>query len=246
VATIKGNVTLVFPYFIVVVVTFRILLHSLILDKVCPSSLFLQRSAILSKVSTNTSTTSPWKITTERIVIAGVLAAITIILGVVPGLGFIPLPNLSGSATTEHIPTILGGIVAGPLVGIVSGLIFGLLSFLRATTPLFKDPLVAIVPRLFIGLVSWAVFAGLVRFNRDVAAAVAGFLGSATNTVLVLSIAVARGYIPAALVITIIPQAVIEAIVAAILTVILARVFYILEARLVRAPDTKPREELPY
>lgn len=200
----------------------------------------------MSKVSTNTSTTSPWKITTERIVIAGVLAAITIILGVVPGLGFIPIPNTTGSATTEHIPTILGGVVAGPLVGIVSGLIFGLLSFLRSTTPLFKDPLVAIVPRLFIGLVAWAVFAGLVRFNRDVAAVVAGFLGSATNTVLVLSIAVARGYIPAPVVITIIPQAIIEAIVAALLTVILARVFYILEARLVRAPDTKPREELPY
>jgi uncharacterized membrane protein len=215
-------------------------------DKVLASSLFLQRSAILSKVSTNTSTTSPWKITTERIVIAGVLAAITIILGVVPGLGFIPIPNTTGSATTEHIPTILGGVVAGPLVGIVSGLIFGLLSFLRSTTPLFKDPLVAIVPRLFIGLVAWAVFAGLVRFNRDVAAVVAGFLGSATNTVLVLSIAVARGYIPAPVVITIIPQAIIEAIVAALLTVILARVFYILEARLVRAPDTKPREELPY
>lgn len=204
----------------------------------------------MSKVSTNTSTSAstsnPWKITTERIVIAGVLAAITIILGVVPGLGFIPIPNTTGSATTEHIPTILGGIVGGPLVGIVSGLIFGILSFLRSTTPIFKDPLVAIVPRLFIGLVAWAVFAGLVRFNRDVAAVVAGFLGSATNTVLVLSIAVARGYIPAPVVITIIPQAIIEAIVAALFTVILARVFYILEARLVRAPDTKPREELPY
>lgn len=220
-----------------------------------PSSfLFLQRSAILSKVSTNTSTSAstsnPWKITTERIVIAGVLAAITIILGVVPGLGFIPLPNLSGSATTEHLPTILGGVVAGPLVGIVTGLIFGILSFLRSTSPLFKDPLIAIGPRLFIGLVAWAVFAGLVRFNRDVAAVVAGFLGSATNTVLVLSLAVARGFIPGAkawiVIAPIIPQAVIEAIIAAILTVILARVFYILEARLVRAPDTKPREELPY
>jgi uncharacterized membrane protein len=202
----------------------------------------------LSKASTRTSSsnTNPWTITTERIVIAGVLAAITIILGVVPGLGFIPIPNISGNATTEHIPTILGGIVAGPLVGIVTGLIFGLLSFLRATVPLFKDPLVAIVPRLFIGLVSWAVFRGLVRFNRDMAAAVAGFLGSATNTVLVLGLAILRGYLPPVGVIPIIPQAVIEAIVAAILTVILTRVFYILEARLVHAPDTKPREELPY
>jgi uncharacterized membrane protein len=202
----------------------------------------------LSKASTRTSSsnTNPWTITTERIVIAGVLAAITIILGVVPGLGFIPLPNISGNATTEHIPTILGGIVAGPLVGIVSGLIFGLLSFLRSTVPLFKDPLVAIVPRLFIGLVSWAVYRGLVRFNRDMAAAVAGLLGSATNTVLVISLGILRGLFPVAAIPFVLPQAVAEAIIAAILTVILTRVFYILEARLVHAPDTKPREELPY
>ncbi|WP_207229329.1 ECF transporter S component [Ktedonosporobacter rubrisoli] len=192
------------------------------------------------------SSTSPWTITTERIVIAGVLAAITIILGVVPGLGFIPIPTMAGNATTEHIPTILGGVVAGPVVGIFSGLVFGILSFLRATTPLFKDPIVAIVPRLFIGLVSWAVFAGLKGLNRDVAAVVAGFLGSATNTVLVLGLAVARGYLPPVAVLPIIPQAVVESVIAAILTVILARIFYILESRLVRAPDTKPREELPY
>jgi uncharacterized membrane protein len=218
----------------------------LVSEEIC-LAFHLAKEYTLSKVSIRTSSTAnPWVITTERIVIAGVLAAITIILGVVPGLGFIPIPNISGSATTEHIPTILGGIVAGPLVGIVSGLIFGILSFLRATSPLFKDPLVAIVPRLFIGLVSWAVFTGLVRFNRDVAAAVAGFLGSATNTVLVLGMAVLRRDMPAYLIIPIIPQAVIEAIVAAILTVLLTRVFYILEARLVHAPETKPREDLPY
>ena len=91
----------------------------------------------MSKASVQTSTSNPWTLTTERIVIAGVLAAITIILGVVPGLGFIPLPNISGSATTEHLPTILGGVIAGPIVGIFSGLVFGLLSFLRATVPFY-------------------------------------------------------------------------------------------------------------
>jgi uncharacterized membrane protein len=201
-----------------------------------------------SKVKEDRPSIGPWTITTERIVIAGVLAAITIILGVVPGLGFIPIPNMSGSATTEHIPTILGGIVAGPIVGIFSGLVFGIISFTRATVPLFKDPTVAILPRLFIGLVSWAVFAGLVRFNRDVAAAVAGFAGSATNSILVVTMAVVRGYIPPRLVVilAIVPQAVIEAIVAAILTVLLVRAFYIIQGRYVRAPETKSREELPY
>jgi uncharacterized membrane protein len=201
----------------------------------------------VSKVSVRTSTSNPWTLTTERIVIAGVLAAITIILGVVPGLGFIPLPNISGSATTEHLPTILGGVIAGPIVGIFSGLVFGLLSFLRATVPFFKDPSVAILPRLFIGLTAWATFAVLVRFNRDVAAAVAGFVGSATNTILVVAMIIVRGYVPAAVIIPAVAlQATLEAIIAAILTVILVRVFYILRAGVVRAPDRGPREQQRY
>jgi uncharacterized membrane protein len=201
---------------------------------------------ILSKVTSEASTPGTWSITTGRIVTAGVLVAITIILGVIPGIGFIPLPNLAGSATIEHIPTILGGVLEGPLVGMVTGLAFGLLSFTRATIPLFKDPLVAILPRILIGLTAWGTFAGLYRFNRTVAAAAAGFVGAATNTILVLGIAILRGYFPPVAVIPIIPQAVAEAIIAAILTTIIASAVYIVRARLVRAPDTKPRDQLPY
>ncbi|HET8843883.1 MAG TPA: ECF transporter S component [Ktedonobacteraceae bacterium] len=188
-----------------------------------------------------------WRLTTERIVTTGVLAAITIVLGVVPNIGFIPLPNATGSATIEHIPTILGGVIGGPVVGIISGLIFGLVSFFRATTPFFKDPTVAILPRLFIGLTAWAAFASLKRINRDLAAGVAGFVGAATNTVLVVTMLIVRGYFPAQVIIPVVAvQALIEAIIAAILTVILARIFFVLENRLVHAPDSKKREELPY
>lgn len=194
----------------------------------------------------NASTTSPWTITTERIVIAGVLAAITIAIGLIPLIGFIPIPNMVGHATTEHIPTILGGVIAGPIVGIFTGLIFGIMSFTQATVPFFKDPLVSILPRLFIGLVAWGVFASLARFNRDVAAVVAGLAGSLTNTVLVLGMLVLRHYIPPVAIIPVIPQAIAEAIVAAILTVILARVFYVIQGRYVRAPETKARDQLPY
>jgi uncharacterized membrane protein len=200
----------------------------------------------MSKVAVRTSTANPWRLTTERIVIAGVLAAITIILGVVPGLGFIPLPNAVGSATTEHIPTIVGGVIGGPIVGLVSGLIFGILSFTRATIPFFKDPLVAILPRIFIGLTAWASFATLVRINLDLAAIVAGLVGSLTNTVLVLGMIVIRGYLPPAAIIPIIPQAIGEAIVAAIITLIVTRAFFIIQSRVVRARETKAREELPY
>ena len=195
----------------------------------------------------STSAKSPWTLTTERIVIAGVLAAITIVLAIVPYIGFIPLPNVSGSATIEHIPTILGGIVAGPIVGIFSGLVFGIVSLLHTTVPYFKDPTVAILPRLFIGLTAWASFAALVRINRDLAAGVAGFVGAATNTILVVAALIIRGYFPAQVIIpAVLVQAILEAIIAAVLTIVLTRLFYIIEGRVVRAPDTKPRDELPY
>lgn len=200
----------------------------------------------MSKVTQRADRSNPWKLTTERLVIAAVLAAITILLGVVPAIGFIPLPNAVESATTEHIPTILGGVLGGPVVGIICGLIFGLTSFIRATNPFFKDPTVSILPRMFIGLVAWAVFAALVRFNRDIAAAAAGVLGSLTNTVLVLSMLVIRHYLPPAFIITVIPQAIAEAVFAGIMTVLLARVFYIIQGRYIRAPETKARDELPY
>lgn len=201
----------------------------------------------MSKAISRSSTANPWRLTTERIVIAGVLAAITIILGVVPNLGFIPLPT-GVNATTEHIPTIIGGVIGGPIVGIVSGFIFGLLSFLRAAPPaiFFRDPTVSILPRLFIGLTAWATFAALVRVNLDLAAIVAGVVGSLTNTVLVVGMIIIRGYLPPAFIVAVIPQAVGEAIVAAIITLIVTRAFFIIQSRVVRARDTKAREELPY
>ena len=200
-----------------------------------------------SNATVNTSAKNPWTLSTERIVIAGILAAITIILAVIPNIGFIPLPNVSGGATIEHIPTIMGGVIGGPIVGVVSGLIFGLTSYFSATLFFFKNPAVAILPRLFIGLASWAVFAALVRINRDLAAGVAGFVGAVTNTILVVGALIVCGYFPAQVIIPAVHvQAIFEAIIAAILTIALTRIFYLLEARVVHAPDTKPRDELPY
>ncbi len=131
-------------------------------------------------------------VSTRTIVVSGLLAAIQILLGLT-GLGFIPLPT-GVNATILHIPAIIAGVLEGPIAGVAVGLIFGLFSFLRATNPAFADPLVAILPRLFIGLVAWLVFFALRRTNVAVAAAVAGALGTLTNTVLVLTMAVTRGY----------------------------------------------------
>lgn len=137
-------------------------------------SSFNQGVFILSKFPVKSSTPGTWSLTTERVVAAGVLVGITILMGIFPVLGFIPVPNLTANATIEHIPTILGGVLEGPVVGMVTGFFFGLISFLRSPIPLFKDPLVAFVPRILIGLTAWLTYAGLRRVNRDMAAIIAG------------------------------------------------------------------------
>lgn len=124
----------------------------------------------------------------RTIVVSGVLAAIQIVLGIT-GLGLIPTPT-GVNATILHIPTILAGVVAGPIAGIATGGIFGLFSFLRATTPLFQNPLIAFGPRLLIGLVAFLVYRALKPVNEVLALAAAGALGTLTNTAGVLGLAV--------------------------------------------------------
>ena len=154
----------------------------------------------------------------RKIVISGVLAAIAILLGWTR-LGFIPVPTLAGNATIMHVPAIIGGVLEGWLVGGIIGTIFGLFSFLQATTPLFKDPLVAIFPRIFIGITTYFAYAGLKRISEYMALIFAAVVGTLTNTVLVLGMAVIRGYLPMAAIPPIIPQAIAEVIIAAIITV---------------------------
>ncbi|AMP21085.1 hypothetical protein AZF37_07815 [endosymbiont 'TC1' of Trimyema compressum] len=69
------------------------------------------------------------KISTRKIATAGLLSAITILLGQTQ-LGFIPLPNGSGAATIMHIPTIVGGALGGVGVGGLTGFVFAIYSFI--------------------------------------------------------------------------------------------------------------------
>ncbi len=154
----------------------------------------------------------------RRIVITGVLAAIAILLGVTR-LGFIPVPNLSGNATIMHVPAIIGGVLEGPLVGLLVGGIFGLFSWLQATSPIFANPLVSVLPRLFIGVTSAYTYMALRKNNEILALTMAGIVGTLTNTVLVLGMAILLNLLPAAAVPAIIPQALAEVVIAAILTV---------------------------
>ncbi|MGC9358792.1 MAG: ECF transporter S component [Anaerolineae bacterium] len=111
----------------------------------------------------------------RRVVNAGLLLAITLLLAFT-GIGFIPTPTPAGSATIAHIPAIIGGLLEGPLVGLIVGLGFGLASYARATIPALKDPLVAVLPRLFIGVTAAYTYLGLRKATKAQLRALLGVL----------------------------------------------------------------------
>jgi uncharacterized membrane protein len=183
---------------------------------------------------------------TRQIVIAGIIGGIALFLGATR-IGFIPVPiPLIGNATIMHIPAIIGGALEGPVVGLLVGAIFGIFSFLNADNPVFLNPIVAVVPRLFIGVVAWAVFVGLRRWSIDLASIAAGVLGSITNTVGVVGLAILFGLLPPAVIPAILPQAIAEAILAAVVTVVVVRGIMLFRSGRTTAPEIKPDEERRY
>lgn len=164
------------------------------------------------------------KLSVRQIVISGLMGAIAILLGVTR-LGFIgPFPPLMPvSATIMHVPAIIGGVLEGPLVGAIIGLIFGVFSLLQATAPseaMFRNPLVSVLPRLFVGVTSTYAYLALRKTNEILALGVAGVVGTLTNTVLVVGMIIILGYAPAAVIVpAVIPQAIAEVVVAVIIVV---------------------------
>jgi uncharacterized membrane protein len=190
-------------------------------------------------------------LSTREIVIAGVIGGVALFLGATR-LGFIPVPiPFIGNATIMHIPAILGGAMEGPVVGLLTGAIFGIFSFLYADVPIFKDPIVAILPRLLIGVVAWAVFVSLRRFSVDLASVAAGLLGSLTNSVGVLGLGLIlplgqQSYLTPALVVASIPQVIAEAVLAAVVTVVLVRGVLLIRSGRTTAEETRSDEEHRY
>ncbi|WP_159722251.1 ECF transporter S component [Enterococcus sp. CSURQ0835] len=135
--------------------------------------------------------------------------AILIILAVTP-LGFIPIGPIN--ATTMHIPVIIASIILGPKIGASLGGIFGVISLIRSTviitpmsfafSPFIANPLtghgdwraviVAILPRILIGIVPYFVYRIMARLLKQKAQTVslfiAGVAGSLTNTILVMNL----------------------------------------------------------
>ncbi len=183
---------------------------------------------------------------TRQVVVAGVVGGVALFLGATR-LGLIPVPiPLIGNATIMHIPAIVGGVLEGPVVGILAGLIFGIFSFLYAESPVFANPLVAILPRLLIGVVAWAVFVGLRRFSVDLASVAAGLFGSLANTVGVLTLAVLFGLLPLSIVPVILPQAIAEAVLAAVVTVVVVRGVMLFRSGRTTAPEVGSERERRY
>ncbi|MGF2943037.1 ECF transporter S component [Enterococcus xiangfangensis] len=135
--------------------------------------------------------------------------AIMIILAVTP-LGFIPIGPIN--ATTMHIPVIIASIVLGPRIGAGLGAVFGVISLARSTifitpmsfvfSPFIANPLtnqgdwraliIAILPRILIGVVPYFVYQVLHHLMkqkaRPVSLFIAGLAGSMTNTILVMNL----------------------------------------------------------
>ncbi|MEG1002195.1 ECF transporter S component [Clostridium sp.] len=127
----------------------------------------------------------------RKMVIVGMLSGISIFMGLT-GLGFIPLPFMK--ATIMHIPVIIGAIIEGPIVGALVGMVFGLFSMYQAFTApmptsfIFYNPIIAIVPRVLVGIVAYYVYRALKnKFKKEsIPIGVAAVLATITNTVGVL------------------------------------------------------------
>lgn len=162
------------------------------------------------------------KLTTRKIVVAGLLGGIAMMLGAT-GLGFIPVPSPVGRATILHVPVILAAILEGPLVGAFTGFLFGIYSFITPTGVVPADPIVRILPRILIGVTSYYAY-WIFRKNLTLASISAAIVGTLTNTIGFLGLAVVMNYLPIqAAYIIIISNSIFEVIIASIITVILVK-----------------------
>ena len=134
----------------------------------------------------------------RKITMAGMLICLTFIM-IYTVLGTIPLGVVE--ATIGHLPTIVGAIAGGPVMGLITGLAMGIMAMVRAITqpsqllsPFLANPVVAILPRILIGITAYYSYAGLRRLSQNhkqgeaLSIAVGAAIGSLTNTVGVLGL----------------------------------------------------------
>jgi len=169
---------------------------------------------------------------TRRLVITAVLIAISIVLSLPLGVG--PLTSLGfitlGPAiaiTFMHVPAIIGAILEGPVVGAIVGLAFGVFSlFLAGQQPagspnaIFLDPVISVLPRIFIGPVAWLIYTVLRNAGTTISLIGAAVAGTLTNTLLVIGAIALRLNVPFfATLASVAVNSIIELIVAAVIVV---------------------------
>ena len=144
---------------------------------------------------------------TKQLALLSMFAAIIVLLAFTP-IGFIQLPFIK--ATIVHVPVIIGSIMLGPQMGGLLGGIFGLASLINNTifptissfvfSPFIPLPgtdrgsflalLICFIPRVLVGVFPWFAYHGLQKLikkkNNTIALAIAGIVGSITNTLLVM------------------------------------------------------------
>jgi len=128
---------------------------------------------------------------TGKLTFMGVMLALTIVF-----VAMTVIPTTSASmALLIFLPTIVTSVIQGPKSGAVMGALAGFITLLRAllapASPLdylFLNPLVAILPRIFVGVVPHYVFKlfnSLIK-TKAVSLLIAGVSGALTNTGLVI------------------------------------------------------------
>ncbi len=186
---------------------------------------------------------------TFQLTLFTLFAAIILMLSMTP-LGFINLAFIK--ATIVHVPVIIGSILLGPKAGAGLGLIFGLNSMINNTiapsvlsfafSPLVPvigtesgslwAIVIALLPRILVGVFPYYVVNKFNTKNETFKLGLAGFIGSMTNTILVMgliyilfkdSYAMAQGLQPQVVANTILTvvftNGIIESLVATLITV---------------------------
>jgi uncharacterized membrane protein len=133
---------------------------------------------------------------TRKLTFLGVMLALTIAF-----VAITALPTASASmALLIFIPTIVTSIVMGPKAGALMGFCAGVTTLLRGLlAPLspfdlfFINPLVSVLPRIFIGVVPYYIYKLLNALFKNssngekIAVLVAGASGAIVNTALVMT-----------------------------------------------------------
>lgn len=180
----------------------------------------------------------PLRLTRQQIFVALILSALSVYL-TFSGHGYIIVPTSGSWITIIHLPAILAGILGGWLVGGLVGCVFGVSAMVYAAqsdVAVFADVWVSLPPRILVGLVAGVVFSRNARWGEHVAVLASAVAGTLTNTALVLSAAVWRGYFSAEMALNVaFKHFVLEVSIAAIGTLLLTLIWRAVQDALLKA-----------